>query len=113
MTTRRDFLFLMTSCALLDAARAQAPARRKQVVLGGKRVRTIDVHSHCAFPEAMTLMGRKVEPASLVMAEDRIRAMDEQGIDMEVLSINPNWYAAERDVVAKVIQIQNDKLAEL
>ena len=113
MTTRRDFLLVMTSCALLDAVHAQAPAPRRQLMLGGRRVRTIDVHSHCAFPEAMALMGRKVEPASLVMAEDRIRAMDEQGIDMEVLSINPNWYAAERDVVAKVIQIQNEKLAEL
>jgi len=104
---------VFTSCALLEAARAQAPARRREVVVGGRRVRTIDVHAHCAFPEAMALMGRKVAPASLVMAEDRIRAMDEQGIDMEALSINPNWYAVERDVVSQAIRLQNEKLAEL
>src|SRR5712664_1517952 len=104
---------VFTSCALLDAARAQAPVRRREVVVGGRRVRTIDVHAHCAFPEAMALIGRKVAPASLVMAEDRIRAMDEQGIDMEALSINPNWYAVERDVVSQVIRLQNEKLAEL
>ncbi len=115
MIRRRDFIkgLVFTSCGLLDAARAQAPVRRREVVVGGRRVRTIDVHAHCAFPEAMALMGRKVAPASLVMAEDRVRAMDEQGIDMEALSINPNWYAVERDVVSQVIRLQNEKLAEL
>jgi aminocarboxymuconate-semialdehyde decarboxylase len=38
--------------------------------------------------------------------------MDEQGIDMEALSINPQWYKAERDLVTKVIRIQNERLAE-
>ena len=115
MITRRDFIkgLVFTSCGLLDAARAQSPVRRREIVVSGRRVRTIDVHAHCAFPEAMALMGRKVAPASLVMAEDRIRAMDEQGIDMEALSINPNWYGVERDVVSQVIRLQNEKLAEL
>jgi aminocarboxymuconate-semialdehyde decarboxylase len=47
------------------------------------------------------------------MGEDRIRAMDEQGIDMAALSINPYWYKAERDVAQAVIKLQNEKLAEL
>src|SRR6185503_13457810 len=42
----------------------------------------------------------------------RIAAMDAQGIDMEVLSINPYWYKQERDVAEKIIQLQNEKLAE-
>ena len=37
-------------------------------------------------------------------APDRIRAMDEQGIDVEALSINPYWYKAERDVAARLIK---------
>src|ERR671923_20100 len=41
----------------------------------------------------------------------RLRAMDEQGIDMEALSINPYWYKAERDLAKQVCQIQNEKLA--
>ena len=44
---------------------------------------------------------------------DRIRAMDEQGIDVEALSINPYWYTAERDVASKLIQLQNETLAEI
>ncbi len=113
MTTRRDFLVAFTGCALLDALPARGQPRRREVSIGRKRIRTIDVHAHCAFPEAMALMGRKVTPASLAMAEDRIRAMDEQGIDMEALSINPFWYAAERDRAAELIRMQNEKLAEL
>ena len=39
--------------------------------------------------------------------------MDEQGIDVEALSINPYWYGADRDVARELIAIQNEKLAEV
>jgi aminocarboxymuconate-semialdehyde decarboxylase len=45
-------------------------------------------------------------------ASERIRAMDEQGIDVEALSINPYWYKADRDVASQLIKLQNEKLAE-
>ncbi len=120
MTTRREFVsqaaaltgIAFMGCDGLPAARAQAP-RRREVVVSGRRVKTVDVHAHCGVPEAMALMGLKLAPASLVMADERIRRMDEQGIDVEALSINPYWYAAERDLVAKLIGIQNEKLAEI
>jgi aminocarboxymuconate-semialdehyde decarboxylase len=38
--------------------------------------------------------------------------MDEQGIDVEALSINPYWYGADRDVARELIRIQNEALAE-
>jgi len=99
---------------------AQAQPRRREVVVSGKRVKTVDVHAHCAVPDAMALMGLKVtgqpnSPHVLVMATgvaERLRAMDEQGIDVEALSINPYWYKADRDVATKLIAIQNEKLAE-
>jgi aminocarboxymuconate-semialdehyde decarboxylase len=106
-----------TSCGLLDAAHAQtaasAPMRRRQVVIAGKRVKTVDVHAHCVIPEAMSLMGMKTAPQTLVVVQDRLRIMDEQGIDVEALSINPFWYRAERDKAAELIKIQNEKLAEI
>ena len=121
MTTRRDFLqhagavagVAFTSCALLDHAHAQGAGKRRQVVVAGKRVKTIDVHAHCVIPEAMTLMGMKTVPETLVVVQDRLRIMNEQGIDMEALSINPFWYKAERDRAAELIKIQNEKLAEI
>src|SRR2546425_8361054 len=97
----------------------EAQPRRREVVVNGKRVKTVDVHAHCQVPEAMALMGLKVTgqsnlPNVLLMsnAADRIRAMDEQGIDVEALSINQYWYKAERDVARELIRIQNEKLAE-
>jgi aminocarboxymuconate-semialdehyde decarboxylase len=90
--------------------------RRREVVVGGKRVKTIDVHAHCVIPEAYALLGLKVDdhrgPGIAEVGERRIKEMDAQGIDMEALSINPRWYRAERDLVTQVIKIQNERLAE-
>jgi aminocarboxymuconate-semialdehyde decarboxylase len=90
--------------------------RRREVVVGGRRVKTIDVHAHCVIPEAYALLGLKVDdhrgPGIGEVGERRMREMDAQGIDMEALSINPRWYGAERDLVAQVIKIQNERLAE-
>jgi aminocarboxymuconate-semialdehyde decarboxylase len=93
---------------------AQPRARRREVVVSGRRVKTVDVHAHCAVPEAMALMGRSPDNPALLMssAAERMRAMDEQGIDVEALSINAYWYEADRDVAAKLVALQNEKLAE-
>ncbi len=95
---------------------ATAPGRRREVVVGGRRVKTIDVHAHCVIPEAYALLGLKVQdhrgPGIDEVGPRRIREMDAQGVDMEALSINPAWYRAERDLVTQVIKIQNERLAE-
>jgi aminocarboxymuconate-semialdehyde decarboxylase len=66
MTTRREFLkragaasgIAFCSCWMLDAARAQQPAApRLPVMVAGKRVKTIDTHTHCFFQEALNLLG--------------------------------------------------------
>jgi aminocarboxymuconate-semialdehyde decarboxylase len=126
MPTRRQFIkdiagatagIAFVGCDLIYAAetyaQATTPVRRREVVVNGRRVKTVDAHAHCAVPEAMALMGRKVDPQALIMGPDRIRAMDEQGIDVEALSINPYWYKADRDLASQIIKIQNEKLAEL
>jgi aminocarboxymuconate-semialdehyde decarboxylase len=102
-------------CDATTTAAAQPRARRREVAVSGRRVKTVDVHAHCAIPEAMALMGMTVAPPALLMAraEDRLRAMDEQGIDVEALSINPYWYTAERDVARQLIRVQNETLAEV
>ena len=102
-------------CDLISATPTPAQSRRREVVVNGRRVKTVDVHAHCAVPEAMALMGKKVEAQTLLMSQTqvRIRAMDEQGIDVEALSINPYWYGADRDVARQLIKIQNEKLAEI
>ncbi len=106
-----------TGCTVTDGGQTQpAGGRRRQVMVNGRRVKTIDVHAHCVIPEALALLGQKLEdqrgPGIGEVGARRIREMDEQGIDVEALSINPTWYKAERDVAAEVIRIQNEKLAE-
>jgi aminocarboxymuconate-semialdehyde decarboxylase len=103
-------------CGLGSTALAQAPqpARRREVVVNGKRVRTVDLHAHCHIPEALALIGQNVRFPGLVIGPDRIAAMDAQGIDIEALSINPNfWDKAERDLQAQIVKLQNEKLAEI
>ena len=101
-------------CDLVDGASTQGQPRRREVVVNGRRVKTVDIHAHCAVPEAMDRFGRKADRPGLLMSQmaDRIQAMDEQGIDVEALSINPYWYGADRDLAYEVIRIQNEKLAE-
>jgi aminocarboxymuconate-semialdehyde decarboxylase len=85
-------------------------------VVGGRRARTIDVHAHCVIPEAYALLGLQVSdhrgPGIAEVGSRRIGEMDAQGIDIEALSINPAWYRADRDVVTKVIDVQNERLAD-
>jgi len=92
---------------------AVKPAERRRVVVGGKQVKVIDIHSHGAISGAMEMMGQR-PPGNipLLVGTDRLRQMDEQGIDIEVLSINPFWYSADRDLASRLIQMQNQKLAE-
>ena len=110
-------------CALLRAAQAQSStARALPVMVNGKRVKTIDVHSHCHFHEAVNLMGEEAKSVlpqtkgaqeHFIVIEERLKGMDAQAIDMEVLSINPFWYRKERDTAAAIVKVQNEKLAEL
>src|SRR6185369_12050818 len=112
---------VFVGCDLLTAAPARAQAQRRQVVVNGKRAKVVDVHAHCAVVEAMALMGMTLgapTPATrpdlsmVTHVSERMRAMDEQGIDVEALSINPGWYKAERDLARQICKIQNEKLAE-
>src|SRR3954453_23081650 len=128
MTTRRNFLkggvaaaagVVFCSCGMPHGASAQATRQKLPVMVGGKRVKTIDVHAHCVIPEASKLLGPA--PANTVRGGDevvidmakRLAAMDSQAVDVEVLSINPNWYKADRELAGQVVRIQNEKLAEL
>jgi aminocarboxymuconate-semialdehyde decarboxylase len=136
MTTRRDFLkagaaaattgVVFCGCGLLRSAHAQQPTRHTlPVMVGGKRIKTVDVHAHCQFREAGALLGggaalladgrsfNEVATAAVIEIDKRLAAMDAQAVDMEVLSINPFWYDRERDLAGQIVKLQNEKLAEL
>jgi aminocarboxymuconate-semialdehyde decarboxylase len=122
MTTRREVLLSgigFVGCSLLGSTKVKAQTR-KQTIVSGRRIKVVDIHAHCAVPEAMALMNLKLGgptfradlgiPATVA---ERLAAMDAQGIDVQALSINAYWYKAERDVAEKLIRVQNERLAEL
>lgn len=80
--------------------------------MGGRRVKTIDVHAHCEIEGIREMMGGTATTnRSLIIGPDRLREMDAQGIDVEVLSINPFWYAVDHDLAGRLITAQNKELA--
>src|SRR5437868_8297758 len=129
MTTRRNFLtgaaatgIAFCGCASGGAVNGQPKPPRLPVKIGGKRVLTVDVHSHCYFRESINLMGDaagkvlppvKGVPEHFIVIEQRLKEMDAMAIDMEILSINPFWYGKDRDTAAEIVKVQNEKLAEL
>jgi aminocarboxymuconate-semialdehyde decarboxylase len=134
MTTRRQFLKTGTAaaamgavfcgCGMLQSAHGQQPARQTlPVMVGGKRVKSIDVHAHCHFHEAGALLGAEADKVmqvpvngaeeAFIDMDRRLAVMDSQAVDMEILSINPYWYNRDRDLAGAIVKIQNEKLAEL
>jgi aminocarboxymuconate-semialdehyde decarboxylase len=127
MPNRRTFIsHLAAGAGLMSLGRglrasSQAPARRRQVTVGGQRVKTVDVHAHTFIPAvADVVKGTDFERAvansiagNLAMSDARLQAMDAQGIDVEVLTINPWWYGADRALAARIVEAQNQGLAGL
>lgn len=131
MPNRRDFVRTMAgaTAGLYAAGRngfsalAQAPAapvRRREVFIGRKRIKVIDMHGHCAVPDvASVLKGTALERAapaatgSQIIGPDRIRILDEQGIDVQVLTQQGAWWynITDRDLARQVVKIQNEKTA--
>ena len=124
---RRTFLkaagLVFVGCGVTAAQSApRVRASRRPVLVNGERIRTVNVHAHCSVPRASELLRRGAAPASaapqgsLLVLEgqalnQRIAEMDAEGIDVAVLSINPNWYDAGRDLAAQVITVQNEAMA--
>jgi aminocarboxymuconate-semialdehyde decarboxylase len=140
MRNRRQFLKDAASASAglfflensLRGSQAESPARqagaavkRREIRIGQRRVKTVDVHSHIALPEAAeVLKGTLLEklasggptrpgtnPHSL--GPERLQTMNEMGIDVQVVSINAFWYSAERDLARRLIDVQNERLAAL
>ena len=117
MPSRREFVTTLASAAA--GIYAQTPSTpRRDVMVGSKRVKVIDVHCHCVIDVADIVKGTKLANAgggggNSVLGPSRLQAMDQQGIDMQALSINGYWwYAADRDLAKRIVQAQNDGLAK-
>jgi aminocarboxymuconate-semialdehyde decarboxylase len=113
---------------LLQSTPPAARSKRREVTINGRRVVVIDVHSHVRVPEAWELVkdriGREghygdmaqanpVNLGNIANVDKRLADLDEMGIDVQAVCINPFWYWADEDLARKVIQVQNEKIAAL
>jgi len=131
---------VFAGCCCAESARAFAPGRqqsaappsatpkRRQVTINGRRISVVDVHSHVRVPEAWELVKDRIaheghygdmaqaNPDNLGNINNvskRLADLDQMGIDVQAVSVNPWWYWADEDLARKVIQIQNEKIAAL
>ena len=142
MPSRRKFLknvakasagLCFVNCGIMPTAFASARQsnggiKRRRVMVGGRPVRTIDIHAHCyvdlqdltqGHPEALipnggppTFDGPFLNP--LKEAEARLRHMDEHGVDIQAVSLAPAYnYWADRDLATKIVSRQNEQIAAL
>jgi aminocarboxymuconate-semialdehyde decarboxylase len=110
-------------------AQSAASRRRREVIVGGQRAKVVDIHAHVRVPEAWDLVKDRIGsegrtgdvqlakpegPANIHNdVEKRLADLDEMGIDVQAVSVNPFWYWADVDLARKIVQIQNEKIAEL
>ena len=136
MRNRRDFLKTVAGAttgallagnkfadaALQVASTAAAPGKRREVSVGGRRIKVVDVHAHCLIPEVWDVVkDTKLGPlaggpprANMILGPARTQWLDDHGIDVQLISINPYWYyGADRDLAAKLLKVQDEKLAEI
>jgi len=128
MRTRRDFVQALAGAAAgawiagrparTPASQPPAAQGRREVAVGGRRIKVVDVHCHCVVPEVADVVRGTPFAASagaggsLVLGPDRLRAMDAQGIDVQALTINGYWwYAADRTLARRIVEAQNEGLA--
>ena len=93
---------------------AQAPPARRQVTIGGRRARVIDVHSHWDMPLGAVVKGTPYEKfATGPGLEERIPIMDKLGIDVAAVSVNDFWWYEIKDqaLARAICNFHNETLA--
>jgi aminocarboxymuconate-semialdehyde decarboxylase len=120
MQTRRTFINVVSRAACgAFFAQTLAPERR-EVTLGKKRIKVVDIHGHFVEPtELDVIKDTKLAPnitdnmkGALVLGPQRLQVLDQLGIDVQVLSHQGAWwYETDRELARRIITIQNEKLA--
>jgi aminocarboxymuconate-semialdehyde decarboxylase len=95
--------------------------KRREVRIGGRRIRTVDVHAHTFVPEVMDLV--KDTPLAATAKGNltgaialgnmqRLWDMDAQGIDYQAINVNAWGYSAERALATDLVALQNERISQ-
>ena len=112
---RREFLAGLAASALMPSAFSQS---RKEVLINGKRIKTVDIHAHASIKDvekviAGTPVDRTIGGPRLLNA-GRLDMMDAWGIDVSVISANQYWWYAAQDpeLAREIVRVQDEGFAE-
>lgn len=118
MHNRRTFLGALggvTAGLWLGPAFAQG---RKEVMIGSRRIKTVDIHYHAHIPAVMNVIrGTSLERnigGSRNLGPERIPQMNRRGIDVGVISANQYWWygADNRRLARDIVRVQDEGFAE-
>lgn len=121
--------FIGCGIGVLPACSQQAHGARRELRVAGKRIQTVDIHCHSYVHDVWPLIeqhGQLDYLASVVEnpvireridinnVDYRLQQMDEQGIDVQALSLHVGQYHhwADEDLASKIVSTQNEKIAE-
>jgi aminocarboxymuconate-semialdehyde decarboxylase len=125
--TRRDVVGMLMATAAgtflggpgsANAGVVQSQHDRRRVVIGGRAIRVIDMHAHCVIPVTDIVQGTPLASSGggrggSILGPERLQLMDQQGVDVQALSINGYWwYAADLELARRIVRAQNEGLAK-
>src|SRR5213594_5200979 len=98
------------------ARQAAGPVTRREVQVGGRRVRVVDIHAHATVEEVKPVVANTEfarNAGGRPLDTERIQEMDRRGIDVQALSINGYWWYAVKDraLADKIVRAADDGLA--
>lgn len=113
----------------LSGCSESAHGARREVSIDGRRIKTVDIHCHSYVHDVWPLIEDSGQIDYLMSVVDnpvlkekidinnvdfRLQQMDEQGIDVQALSLHVGQYHywADRDLAARIVDVQNEKIAE-
>ncbi len=98
------------------AAALQGPTARRQVMVGGRRVRVVDIHQHWDMPLPADVV--KGTPFEQFMEgrgglDERIPVLDKEGIDVGVTGVNDFWWyeTNDRGLARAICNVHNETLS--
>lgn len=118
----------MALCGCRWSLAQERAVSRGPTVLGGRRVRTIDMHAHLLVPEVYPLIEsderadsdigaflRSPMAPRLTSIDGRLEDMDRQGIDVQALTLHfqhqHDW--AEPELASAIVALLNEKVADV
>jgi len=122
MPDRRTFLKSLAyagaaGMVLGSYACAVAQTVRRNISIGGQRVKVVDIHAHCGIPAVEKVVsGTPLEMTVgdlRLLGPRRLEWLDERRIDIQVLSVNEYWwYAADANLARRITRTQDEGLAD-